>query len=209
MELVVHGSRVVTDARTGNISAELDAMIFNIRHYNFGGSWRPRRNVDLFSSADLQNLRDIKDSFGSKIKIRIEDPYVQIYTEDQEVLREVAVAMNESLQSKIQSVTWPKDNEDLEILSSDKIIRKQKPEYKFKFMIRDGYYPDDVRSSIFNYLNSQDDVKLSAGTIRQFQIFNYLYGAFFYANDEKIATFLSIISPGFVRKIHELVHRPE
>jgi hypothetical protein len=212
MELVIHGSRIVIDSR----SSDMDKESKTIRsvpvgvQYNYGGSWRPRRDYQKLVVDDLQNLRNIKDHFDKRIKLRVEDPYVQIYVEDEDTLKELTDMMNGNLKSSIRTVSWPASSKQKNILSEDKILKKTKPEYRYKFIFKDGMYTRESNQFILGYLTSLgNEVKLSNGTYRQLEVFKYICGCFFYANDEKIATFLELISPGRIKKIYELVYQPE
>jgi hypothetical protein len=208
MEFQLHGSRFVVDQRSSDMQTCV-GHLSNQVHYNFGGSWQ-RRQRGPFKVADLQSLRDIKDAMGKRIKLRVEDPWVQLYTKDVDTLEEVAKMLSPNIKNSIDSVSWPESEEQLAILGADTILMRYPNGYNYKCLIRDGLYDEALRTSVLNYLdNLGDEIKISKGTKNQFKQHNYIYGGFFYLKDEKIATYLLMFSPTLIKKIYKLVPKPE
>lgn len=197
----------------GSIGDELEhrRKLRDSRRYNYGGSWMSRFSdqVDDANVEQLETLRSIKNGYGSRIKMRIEEPWVQIYTEDIQTLQDIAKRFPEYLHERFLSISYPESPESKKLLEEGKIIVRpsNKIEYKYKVMLRDGTYPSDTKRAVWNYItNLGRDAKMSTATSSMLlNGHNFIWGAFLYVNDPSVLTMLSLISPTMVGKIHELV----
>jgi hypothetical protein len=134
---------------------------------------------------------------------------VQIYTEDLQTLKDIAERFPPFLQQKFMTVSFPESPEKQRLLEEGKILLRpsNKITYKYKVFLRDGNYSSDIKRSAYNFLSGLGaDVKVSTATASMLlNGHNFIWGCFVYVNDPAILTMLSIISPGMVGKIHELV----
>jgi len=172
---------------------------------NWGGSWRHKAQADRYDKVDfglLKSIRTLKENFVSLTKTRIEDSNVQFYTKDENDLKSVAKIL--STYSCIRAITGPRAGTE-ELLCSDVIIAPKIP-FKYKILLRDGTYDLLLKEQMLNLLESQEDVKLTAGLRHNLKRpYPGMWGAFFYTNDLGVVTMLSLMSPGIVGKIHEVV----
>lgn len=187
----------------------LRQKILTQRAYNYGGSWWAHKNKEL-SEANVQQLnivRDIKRD-SPHIKVRVEEPQVQFYATCEDDLKVIAVRFPDNLRFKISIIQLPASDKDVAALKSGKIIlpATSKNEYKYKIVFRDGHYPLETKQQILSYLESLgSDAKLSKGSSAMLQReFSYMWGVFAYIMDEKVVTFLNLIAPNSISKIHEL-----
>lgn len=193
-----------------NLSDALATRINYARSRNWGGSWMHNSdNLAYTNIEQIDNLRSIIQDFEETTRVRVEEPSIQIYSEDEDTLKEIAMRILPEFQSEIQLVQIPSSDETVALLKDGKILTKpsSKIEYRYKIVLRDGTYDADVRQQILNYINNLDksDIKASAGTLHKLsRAHSYLWGAFLYINDTKILTFLNMICPGIVANIHEL-----
>ena len=139
-------------------------------HINYGGSWygsgavqraKDYKNVDFNLIYAVKNVRD---NFVSTIKTRIEEHNVQFYAESESDLQLISKLLATDY-CCIDTITGPRVGTE-QLLSSDVIITKNIP-YKYKVMIRDGAYDLTVKEQIFNLLEAQEDVKITAGLTYQ------------------------------------------
>jgi len=210
--LTVYGARIINGKDTvANEVALRQRLSQTRRNYNYGGSWM-RSSQDDFDKIDpvqLETMRSIKNGYGSAIKIRIEEPWVQIYTEDLQTLKDIAGRFTQTQQHSITGVSFPDSNESKQLLEAGKILVKSvnKIGFKYKVFLKDGSYSPDIKRSVFDYLTALgNDVKVSAAT--QTMLSNghsFIWGCFLYVNDPAVMTMVSLISPRMVGKIHELV----
>jgi hypothetical protein len=179
--------------------------------YNYGGSWMARNvdNIDKVSVEQLEILRSIRNGYGTRIKMRVEEPWVQIYTEDLQTLKDIANRFPPDLQQKFMTVSFPESEEKQQLLEQGKILVRpsNKIAYKYKVFLRDGNYSSDIKRSVYNFLMGLGpDVKVSTATASMLlNGHSFIWGGFLYVNDPAVLTMVSIISPTIIGKIHELV----
>jgi hypothetical protein len=176
------------------------------RQFNYGGSWRAQReNTEGIVTAQLFDLMTVKNTYNDTIRLRVEEPYVTIYSETEETLNQLASTELTQWRKHLVSVTRPESDAIKNILDSNAIIIKKDVGYRYKFMCKDGLCPN--KQSIHAYLDSiSDQVKLSKTVLHNLTRPNkYIWGVWFYGNDPDLAKFLNIIEPNFVTNIHELV----
>lgn len=210
-KLVVYApaGRLITSA--GDLTDELNyRKNFN---YNYGGSWWVQRKGStalVDASVDLlESLRNLKNDNLPNIKIRVEEPRVQIYATGDKDLEQVAAKYLSSAPiGYIESIAGPADMESEIILNSGAIIRKNDIGYKYKIILKDGSYSANIKHSILTYLENlgPELVKIPRGTHEMLvRSQSYTWGCYFYANDLSIVTSLHLMSPGIVTNSHELV----
>ena len=174
---------------------------------NFGGSWRYliENNYDKVDYVLLQTVRNVRKTYQEQIKIRTENPRIQFYTQTQEQLKIIAQSLSNS--ECLCIVTGPAQGTE-SMLLDDKIIATGRITHRYKVNLRDGSYNQARKQQILALLQSQgEDVKITAGTVHGLnRPYPGMWGAFFYCDDLAITTMLSLVSPGIIGKIHEVVH---
>jgi hypothetical protein len=201
------GGRLIHD-KSGNMHHALKMRIQHHRFLNRGGSWWASQNKELDNASvdQLENLQELFREFESDIKIRIEEPTIQVYSNNKDTLKILANGINDKTQ--LEAIQFPKNSVQEALLKEGKILTKpsSKIQYKYKVMLRDGNYGANTKIQMLNYLDNLDgDAKVSKGTRDMLQApFKYLWGCFIYVNDPGVLTFLNIICPNIVLNIHEL-----
>lgn len=170
-------------------------------------------NPESINTADptfLNALRKVKKGY-TNIRMRVEEPNVQIYAEDEDTLRDI---VNNQFSADhyqyIEHIAGPKDDEAAELLNSGAIIKTSHNGYRYKIVMRDGNYGKETKRNILNYLVQlgSDEISISMGNLDLLgRASNYVWNLFFYCNDPHIADMINIINPGCVTNIHELVVR--
>jgi hypothetical protein len=205
--LEAFAGRVINDDRS-SITDAINLRIQTARTLNYGGSWRinPISDLQKASESLLTELRSIKNGYEDKIKIRIEEPWVQIYTSDEGTLKDIANRFDVNDRKSLISVSTPESTDHQALLEEGCIIVKKDNGYKYKVFIRDGNYGVDSKHNLLNYLKELGpEVKFSQSVINQLSTkYPWVWGCYFYTNDLQLITTISLISPGIVGKIHEL-----
>jgi hypothetical protein len=179
------------------------------KHINYGGYWGHRANRDL-EKADiplLEILRNIRKNVDN-IKLRVEEPRIQVYAETENELKDLISNHFKSFTSHIESFSGPADADAEKALNSGAIIRKTNNGYSHKVILRDGRYTNDVKCSISQYLNGLGEDLVGVPTSCQDMLAKssgYIWNAYFYTNDPSVTTFLNLINPSLVLNCHELV----
>lgn len=159
-----------------------------------------------WSNADeilLGRLKNVVDDNKDKLKFRTESDLLQVYAESEQDLKDIATEID--CYQSIQSISGPK-------LGTEDALRNgtvfmSKINYKYKVVLRDGNYDPDTKNSILMQLQAHDDIKIPPSLQNMLKKkYPALWGGYFYCNDDGIATFLSLMSPGIIGKIHTIDH---
>lgn len=193
----------------GAMTALLEHRKNVYKHINQSGWWGHRQNRDLDHAdlALLDTLRGIRKN-SSNIKLRVEEPRVQIYAATEDELVNLVLDHLQPFVKCIESVAGPSNEEAAEVLNSGAIIRKTDNGYRHKIILRDGRYTTEIKESILQYLNQLQLEQVGITTSCREMLTkpnSYLWNCYLYTNDPSITTFLNLISPGIVSNIHELV----
>lgn len=207
--LYAPGGRLI-DHKCSSMSAALEHRKQRNTIYNYGGSWRDRYDSQSLREVDcdlLDTLRQVKSEFGSDVRLRIDEPNVQIYADSEDMLKKVISRFKPSQLQHVTSITYPANDEIAKILKTGAILVKKESEYSHKVVLRDGRYSPELKLQVLNYLDGLDDlVKVSTGSRNMLtKPYPSMWGVFFYTNDPNITSFLSLISPQMVLNIHKLV----
>jgi hypothetical protein len=205
-KLVIHaeGGRLI-DTKSESLSEALKARIDREEFlYSSRIIWnlhfRTAKNADLEL---LQSIKKIKKEY-SHIKVRVEEPSIQFYTQSEDILKEIAQKLKSDC---MIAISGPKDKRNEELLNSGHIIRKKETPYRYKIHLRDGRFDPTLKIQLLHYLeNLGDEVKISAGVRRMLSSdFSHSWGVWFYATDPSVTTFIHLFDPTWVSNIHELV----
>lgn len=193
----------------GPMDKELTRRKEIYKHVNQSGWWGHRQNRDL-NQADpllLETLRSVKRS-SSGIKMRVEEPRIQIYASTEDELVNLVLDHLQPYVKNIETIVGPANEHDIDVLNSGAIIRKTDNGYSHKVILRDGRYTPEVKETILQYLDSlQIEVVGVPSSCRNMlsKSTSYIWNCYFYTNDPSVTTFLTLIQPGIVSNIHELV----
>jgi hypothetical protein len=205
LKMHVPGGRIVYENRDYAEAVELRR---HFRQFNPGGYWgKGTLNIDSIDVGLLYAIRELKDT-NPNIKMRVEEPEVQFYADSEVELKAIANQLGAKYNTALLSVSGPASASTQQLLKTGVIIRKKEFGYKYKIILRDCRCEIATKQQILNYLEGMgvDEVKVSAGTKRMLgSKYNGFWGIWFYANDEKVMTFLELIHPGCVLNIHPVV----
>ena len=183
------------------------------KHINQSGWWgaRHHRDLDHANVALLDVLRDIRQNRTLGVKLRVEEPRIQIYATSESDLINLADTQLKLYGSNIESIAGPANDAAAEVLNSGAIIRKKDTGFRYKVIFRDGRYTHEIKMLILNYLGSLEagTVKVPVSAIEMLEkSTGFIWNLYIYTNDPSITTFLNLISPGIVLNCHELVVMP-
>jgi len=206
LTLSVPGGRIIYENKD---YAEAVETRRHFRQFNPGGYWgrAAGHRVDEIDIELLYRVREIKDNHPN-VKMRIEEPEVQFYAETEDDLKNIMNYLSTSHNNAVLSISGPASADAQRLLESGVIIRKKKIGYNYKIILRDGRCDVATKQQILNYLESlgPDETKVSPGVKNMLNSkYNGFWSIWFYANDEKVTTFLELIHPGCVLNIHPMV----
>lgn len=203
-------SRYITTKASVPIEEEINKAK-NIWLYS--STWWAKTQLKNIVNADLsqlENLRGIYLDYKGVVKFRLESPYVHIYTSDINHLKIIVARLRKEDADTLHSFSCPRDSASEKLLKKGYIVTNNPVEYKYKVLLRDGEYTTQVKNQLISYLESLGDtVKYSKGFDEYMRDdFKWMYGRYFYTTDPTVVTFIGLIHPTIVLKIHELVEAP-
>ena len=193
----------------GNMLDALEHRKSIYKHINQSGWWGHRHNRDLDHANIplLETLRSIRRNQVG-VKLRVEEPRVQIYAETEKDLIDILQNQLSAFVSNVESVAGPANDKAADVLNSGAIIRKTDNGYTHKIIIRDGRYGSTVKETILDYLDNLhiEIIGVPKSCREMFsKSSSYVWNCYFYTNDPSVTIFLNLIQPGLVSNCHELV----
>jgi hypothetical protein len=155
----------------------------------------------------LQYFLDLKRSNNNQLRIRIEEPTITIYSDNLNLLYNITAGMPNA--DRLEQVHKPVNAQATAALNRGEIVINSTTEYDYKVMLKEISFVDtSIKQNILDYLynlDKNDEVVLTKGLVKNLGTnFSYFPGGYFYAKNEKIATFVSLICPGIVSGIFKL-----
>ena len=205
MRLQVHGGRIIQDNTDYEKAIESRRQF---RQFNPGGYWgRPvTSDLDKIDIQLLNLIRTVKDN-NPNLKLRTEEPEIQVYAETEQELKSLVDQLG-TYQHIVIAVSGPDSVATQELLKTGVIIRKKEFGYRYKFVLRDGRCSVATKRQILDYIEGlgPEEAKVTPG-VKNMLLSPYdgFWNIWFYANDDRVATFLEIIHPGAVLNIHPVV----
>lgn len=112
----------------------------------------------------------------------------------------------------VTHITEPSDDTALEILQQDTnyIICDNLPHNKFKYKITFKDMPQNVRKNLILWAEkyNSDNIHITKSTKIHFHGIKHHYGShYFYINDPKMISFITLAASGYIRRIDEFITR--
>jgi len=177
-----------------------------LRKVNFGGSWRYNRSNDpTVQDLELLNKIRVAQQKHTALKIRVEEPTFQIYSDNQDDLYKFAVDITYSDNRHIMSLSQPVSEQHLTLLKQGYTVSTRPADYPIKVHVREGRYSLQTKGHILNYLqNIPEEVKLPKSFVDSFsKEYESVWNCYFYIKDRSILTMIALISPSLVRATEE------
>ena len=199
-----------------NPDQTLQTQAINMSHrrsQNFGGSWRVR-NQQLPNADDLRFLAlmgELIHKFNDRIKVRIEDPYMQIYAETESELLTFVSNIDYEFHKNIKTIYGPGTVDEFDLLTKGYTIRAEPQEYGYRVSVKEGRYSRETKQQILGYLrNIGDEAKLPRHFVENMdRSFDSVWNCYFYVKDPGVLTMLRLISPSFIGRVEEFCVSPK
>jgi hypothetical protein len=214
LEYKCPGARIIANAKsTSNIdilSSVKQRVDRDAVHRRWKYNQWPRDNMVTdqdINYTQISEFVNFKFATNGRTYMRIEEPSVRIYCNDEEELYQLATAQFIGFRHTLLSVFRPSNSIRLEQIADGSIIMKQDIGYLYKFILCDGRYGKENKKALIGYLDQLGNlVKVSATVRRGFLVGDYLHRIWFYSNEFDIKTMIDLITPGAVSKIHTIVY---
>lgn len=165
-------------------------------------SWDTRK-IENTDSRQLYSIFESTKNYGKKIRVRGEGNHLSVCAESEEIL--FSVLKNAKLKGLIRTIFRPASEEAMQKLTENTIFVGN-PKFKFRAMIRGGYYKADVKRQILNYFNNyKDSIIVTDGVLYNLKQDRdgYVQG-YFHVDSTDVLLFLKMIHPRFIGKIFAL-----
>lgn len=206
--LEVPAGRIINDKQNLSIESLLDMRKNNYLFHrpNLGAFNLTRRKWEQLHNADVEKLKYWQDTLmanKSLLKYRIEEPWMQIYSNDELLLYNLV----SNTPSCLRAIHKPKNLQSLLALEQNEILVNKVTDYNYKIFLKEGYkISPELRESIGKYLiNLGTDVKLTKSTQYNFTRRGLWFnGTYFYAKNKNVLIFLDLMAPGIISGIYKL-----
>lgn len=199
------GSRLIFSKTAESLLDRLEFRLGNEKIYNYGGSWYRQWDAELRKNFDTDQLTyffSVKKN--NQIKIRVEEPYVNLYSNTEQQLYNI---IEKSNVSRLKEIYLPVNENAKEILQKGEIIVNSDEEYSYKIILRSISFENiKVKHSLLDYLyNLEDQIKIP-NHIKKHLSNSYLYfpGGYFYSKDDSINTLIRLFCPDLISSIFKL-----
>jgi hypothetical protein len=166
----------------------------------------------IIQSAEERMLERMREVVPADVKKRIEEPFVHFYHNSEQALLDMATALasdDHPGNQHLREIMRPASAEVHAMLESGKVLRKRKPQWRYRIHMRDGSYTDGLKESLVRFVRSQGNNmycpiglwdRLRSPTQR------YIWSGYLCTNDFALTTLLALMDARLVYRIEEMVH---
>jgi hypothetical protein len=150
--------------------------------------------------AQLDYFLNLKRSKSDIIKMRCEEPYLDLYCQNESQLFEI-VDNSPMIKDRLLEVYGPKNAVEKRALLDGKIIMSKECNYKYKIILKNKCDYDTRQALYKHLLKWGDQVSIPPGVVKNLNS-AYSYGEkYFYAMDKDIKMAIDIIDPNLITQI--------
>jgi len=156
--------------------------------------------LKLADTNQLDYLLQVKRQKGDKVKIRCEEPYIDLYCLHEQDLYDILKDCP-GINERLLHVWTPKNDKFQNVLLGGNIIMAKDFEFKYKIILKNKC-DFSTRQALYKYLlNWGDQVKIPPGVVRNLTS-SYSYGEkYFYAMDKDVVLAIGLIDPNLITQI--------
>lgn len=159
---------------------------------------------------DRDSLEDFRKAKSAhKLKFRVDDSTFTVYANTEDELKKFNDSLPVHHRMRVESVSIPDPTQLAQLANGEIVTPDSQRAGKLKVIVRDGKYDVALLKTIVTWLTDSPEVELTASIeklgLDRYQAYErYIYGCYFYVNDETTITMLNLMHPGFVRKWHKI-----
>jgi hypothetical protein len=178
------------------------------RKYNFGGSWYNHYDSDVirkFSKlSQLKYFHNLRFNKDKQIKIRIEEPYISIYSNNEQELFDIC---QQESPDRLTKIYRPKTIEAEQSLLNNEIICSDLIDFNFKVYLKP--YNFDSYESKKSFQHHLENIQSAYRLTKKVELFLesdklFFPGGYFYCNDQDSLFFVKLAFPNLVSSIFKL-----
>jgi len=204
LTVIVDGACILRDP-TADIVKEVSNRNLAARSMNYGGSWRTVKRVSVDAIPLLEKIRTARENH-SDIKCRIEQDIVHFYASDENELIKLSKDILYQDNDHFQFMMKPRNKTVADAMLDGKVLRKTKPEYSHRMVMRDGRYSEETKQNLLSWIDSMGDMVKIPRSLRdnlEKLKHGYIWGGYIYANDPRLYVMVNMIDPKLVTRIEE------
>ena len=215
--------RTYTETPEASIWSLIDRDVTNRKeklkqqiHLYMSSYWahRAARDIDDCYIDQLEYLYRKLRALSAKIKLRVEEPYIEVYADDEDTILDLVKNMPEC-RTRVMDIHRPASDTDRDSILRGEIYRP-KSQYDYQVNLRTLLLSTAKRTQIYEYLSGVGDlVKMTPGLIDTLTRPRYthsdnmwIYQSYFYTSDTSVCTFLNLIEPQLIHKILKIAKTP-
>lgn len=204
---------ILADNET-ELAAILQRRISDRLLYNWGGSWSNNYQSEILQKhsnfEQLKYFHNLKKNRKSKnISFRLEEPYISIYGNEEQVLYNVIE--NSSMPDRLTEVHRPESLKAQHLLLKGEVISRVISanflNYNYKIYLRSYRFENEQHKKLLEdkFNDLQQNVRVP-NKIRNFLQSDKLFfsGGYFYCTDELTITFIKLAVPELISSIFKL-----
>lgn len=206
------GCRIVLNNKTAEVSAAVkrriaDNQALAERHKSAWGGTSFRATLNnSFNTQQLEYYATAREKYGDQIKMRVEEPRLTIYCNDEQALYDI---VNGDHMGYVLEIHRPRHETDIKSLNNGELLVGYNQRYSYKIILKDGVNKHPNLSQIYDQLMSLGVlVKLPPSCRNLFKIGHqrfWMPSTFFYVMDEQTASYVQLLLPqGMVSGIYKL-----
>ena len=159
---------------------------------------------------DRDSLEDFrKAKVQHKVKVRIYEDTFTVYANTEDELKKFNNSLPVQHHMRVETVSLPDPKEIAQLVNGDIVIPDSHRAGKLKVIVRDGKYDAELLKTIIAWLRNDPGVELTASIEKVSLVLRggsqrYIYGCYFYVDDETTITMLNLMHPTFVRNYHKI-----
>jgi hypothetical protein len=185
-------------------------ILEKLKSYNWAGSWYQCNTNEIqdlkekVRTKDLLVLQNFKTRGNQDFQLRIEEPYINVYSNSESSLYELCSKYSKD---RILEIHRPKNKESIEILDNGSIINKAARDFQYLVHLKAHRFDNLVQKhKLVECLESlRPDVRFSSRLKKSIMSSNYYFiGGQFYAKDDSTTVFIKLKFPELIGKIYTL-----
>lgn len=162
---------------------------------NWGGLFHGNYQLDNYNTKQLEYYAVVRAKY-SNIKMRVEEPWLSIYSDDEQTLYDIACGDHMGF---IAEIHRPKNDRDMLALNEGNVLVSPKLDYEYKIVLKDGINTNPRVAQIYDQLMALgEQIRLTPGCrgllTNPHKMF-WMPSAYFYVKDSTTASFVQLILP--------------
>ena len=160
--------------------------------------WIRGRIVETVDSRQLQEAQVLFNELYRRddIKLRVENPRMQIYSNDEKFLERLSGKLLNCLE------LWSVSNE-VELIPENTIVLNRPTPYEYRVTLASWTHPE-----LANWIsNNLDKIKIGSRCLNTIKVGGYTQGLYFYVLSERYLSMLQLVSHKSIQRVDKIIYK--